>query len=88
MEAEHCRREGCNYEFESSNYKIKTCPAKEWDITVNGNFGAADQRFDRKLEKIEKLMKKNIVKSAGLEQCEVISVVLYTGPMVRYTSFC
>jgi hypothetical protein len=83
MEAEHCRSGGHQVEFVTDNYNIRTCPANEWAITVCGNAPLADMRHARRLEAIDDLMNKEIAKSAKLTRCEVIAVVLYTGPMVR-----
>ena len=82
MQAEHCSRGGHHDYFETGNYGIKTCPADEWAITVGGNFALADVRHERRLETVEELMKRKIVDEAKLEKCEVIAVILYTGPMV------
>jgi hypothetical protein len=83
MEAEHCRRAGSQVYFVTGNYNIRTCPANEWAITVCGDFTHADMRHERRLEKIEESMKTEIVLTSGLIRCEVIAVVLYTGPMVK-----
>ncbi len=60
-----------------------TCPAHEWAITVRGDRTYVDpSSAKRQLQEIEELMKKDVVKEANLTKCEVIAVVLYTGPMV------
>ena len=82
MMAEHCSRKDSRVLFVTGNYNIRTCPANEWDISVRSNFNVADMRHGRNLNTIEKLMKQSIVRLAKLRKCEVISVVLYTGPMV------
>ncbi len=87
MEAEHCSRGGSQIYFVTGNYNIRTCPANEWAITVWGNTTHADSRHARKLVKIEEFMKQGVVKSAKLTRCEVIGVVLYTGPMVSLVAF-
>ncbi len=65
-----------------------TCPAKEWAITVHGDYTDAYMGSTRKLQKIEELMNLYVVKQAGLTRYEVIAVVLYTGPMVSQMQFC
>ncbi len=82
MAAEHCSRGGCQLYFVTGNYKIRTNPAKEWAITVCGDITHADMRHGRRLEKIEESMKKEVVLLGKLTRCEVIALVLYTGPMV------
>ena len=87
MEAEHCRRAGSQVYFVTGNYNIRTCPAIEWAITVCGDLTHADMRHERRLKKIEESMKTEIVLTSGLIRCEVIAVVLYTGPMVSRKDF-
>ena len=82
MAAEHCNRGGCHDFFVTGNYNIRTCPANEWAITVCGDYTHADMRHGRMLQSLEKMMKQDIVLLAKLTKCEVIAVVLYTGPMV------
>ncbi len=82
MEAEHCSRGGSQVYFVTGNYNIRTFPANEWAITVCGDITHADKRHSRRLENIEEYMKKEIVLLGKLTRCEVIAVVLYTGPMV------
>ncbi len=65
-----------------------TWPAKEWAITVHGDYTDAYMGSTRKLQKIEELMNLDVVKQAGLTRYEVIAVVLYTGPMVSQMQFC
>ncbi len=83
MESEHCMKGGSQVEFVTGNYMISTCPANEWAIAVRGDHTHADLRHGRTLQSIETLMKLDIVRSALLTRCEVIAVVLYTGPMVN-----
>jgi hypothetical protein len=86
MEAEHCTRGGSKDMFEFK--KRQTCPAHEWAITVYGEFPPDDSPLKdsgtstRITQKIDVLMNLGVVKQADLEMCEVIAVVLYTGPMV------
>ena len=41
MRAEHCSRKDSREIFETSNYKIKTCPMEEWNLVV----GEASHHF-------------------------------------------
>ncbi len=85
MEAEHCSMGGYKERFEERD----TWPAKEWAITVHGDYtDAAYMGRSRKLLKIEELLNLDVVKQAGLTRYEVISIVLYTGPMVSQSQFC
>jgi hypothetical protein len=84
MEAEHCKMRGCKVLFETGSKKRKTCPEYEWAITVRSDYTHVDSRSSRKPKMIEDLMKLNVVEEAKLERCEVIAVVLYTGPMVSW----
>ena len=86
MEAEHCSKGGSQEYFVSGNYNIRTCPKNEWMISVGGDFANADTRHNRRLSTIEELMQKEIVDVAKLTRCEVIAIVLYTGPMVSWCS--
>jgi hypothetical protein len=49
---------------------------------VGGDFAIADTGHDRVLSPIDELMRQKIVEVAELDRCEVIAIVLYTGPMV------
>ncbi len=76
---------GFDYNFESPNYHIETNPLKEWRITADGQHhlaAAADMLHDRQFPCICKLMNLDRALTAKLERCEVIAIVLYTGPMV------
>jgi hypothetical protein len=84
MEAEHCSRGGSHVYFVTGNYKIRTCPADEWAITLQCDVAKADMRHERRITDIKTLMEVEIVKLAKLTEVEVIAIVLYTGPMVRY----
>ncbi len=85
MEAEHCSRGGPHVYFVTGNYKIRTCPADEWAITLQCDASKADMRHGRRLTDIATLMEVEVVKLAKLAQVEVIAIVLYTGPMVSCT---
>jgi hypothetical protein len=85
MEVEHCSKGDSKVRFVTENYHINTFPANEWAITVLHDMTGADLQHERKLVTIEENMKKEIVAIARLIRCEVIAVVLYTGPMVGRT---
>ncbi len=85
MESEHTKKPGSDVEFTTSNYKITTTPRNEWEYVVKKKKVENDLhlKFDRRIPDIEKLLKDDeTVKGADLSEDEVISVVLFTGPMV------
>ncbi len=86
MQMEHCTGKFCNEFFVTDNYKIRTCPFDEWQITVVGDIAKASsdaaKDHGRRFISIEVLMKVELAVEAGLTRPEVIAVVLYTGPMV------
>ena len=88
MEMEHCTGKFCHQVFVTDNYKISTCPFNEWHITVLGDLSKASsdaaKAHNRRFVSIEVLMKVEVAVEAGLTRPEVIAVVLYTGPMVRW----
>ena len=83
MELEHCSKYGCDIEFTTSNYKITTTPKLEWNITVNHHPCPEENIVHgRKIRKLSEVMEVSLVLKAKLIEEEVISIVLYTGPMV------
>jgi hypothetical protein len=85
MELEHCFKTGCDFEFETSNYHVRTSPSKEWKIVVNRDLTLAerDMHHNRRIPDIDALMLEPSVVRAKLGKCEVLATVLYTGPLVR-----
>ena len=87
MEAEHASKFGCDRPFTTTNYGITTCPAREWAVvTVHGaatTAAVADMRHGRRVPDVAALLQGATARAAGLAEYEVVSVVLYTGPMVR-----
>jgi len=82
MALEHCSKAGCRDPFTAGNYVITTCPYKEWKITVDFEIELAIVKHGRQLKKISELVQSEVATQAKLSTCEVIAVVLYTGPMV------
>ena len=83
MQAEHCTKSGCDDEFTTSNYSITTTPKREWRFVVEMETAGMDMRHGRRAINLEELSELDTVKTAKLCRVELISVVLYTGPMVR-----
>ena len=82
MELEHCHHKCADTRFTTPNYNITTTPRKEHGYVVRGE-KCPDMGHERRIEKLEELLKLPIVVEANLSKHEVIAVVLYTGPMVR-----
>ncbi len=85
---EHCFKNGHSFEFETSNYKIKTTSKKEYQIVV-GEVTAdpADMLHGRRIPNLEELQALEMSICAGLQKIEIILLVLYTGPMVHHRQF-
>jgi hypothetical protein len=86
MTAEHCESFDSNQEFTTSNYKVTTTPRREWLIVVNRDESLADMRHDRRLLRIDDIMRRNEVEAWGVSREEIIAVVMYTGPMASCPS--
>jgi hypothetical protein len=82
MEAEHCARFDSTRRFTTTNYSVTTTPQAEWRIVLTGDEAAADMCCGRRIPLLAELMEREVAKTADLSDFEVISVVLYTGPMV------
>jgi hypothetical protein len=83
MELEHA----FTLRFRTPNYGVETCPQDEWNVTVKGDLSKADMNHGRQRPDIDTLLQCEDSRLAKLLRCEVISVVLYTGPMVRLTPY-
>ncbi len=83
MDAEHCCSPSGQTEFSTHNGG-KTCSYDEWQIVVNGDQSKADKKSGRRIPCIQELVDLELSKTAKLDECEVIALVLYTGPMVSH----
>ena len=84
MHAEHCTKSGCDVEFKTTNYHIMTTPRREWAIAVEGvALSSGEDGHGRKVLDISSLRSLQISSKAGLDDSEIYSLLLYTGPMVR-----
>ncbi len=84
MKAEHCTKEGCDFEFETSKKRKKTSK-REWAIVVDGEpLKPGENSGGRKIPNIGDLVLLPMSVKADLLKIEIIALVLYTGPMVRY----
>ncbi len=81
MEDEHFVKAGCDDEFVTSNYDIRTTPRKEYEIATGRRACPPGDMLDKKGRKVrdvrrtEELMGLNLVQRAGLEEVEVLAVV-------------
>ena len=74
---------GSGLEFEKKN-GTKTTSSREWSIVVKQKpLSPAEAGHGRVIPTIDSLMQLPLAKQARLLDIEVISLVLYTGPMVR-----
>jgi hypothetical protein len=87
MEAEHCARFDSDITFTANNYKVITTPKKEWLIVLKCDTTHADMSHERRIPEISKLMQSDVAKTSKISEYEVVSVVLYTGPMVSVSFF-
>jgi hypothetical protein len=81
MREEHCDKTGCEDEFVSSNYGVRTTPRKEYLIVTGKHTCPDEDMMDKKRRKvrvvrgIEELKGLKLVRKAGLTEDEVIAVV-------------
>ncbi len=85
MKAEHCTKLGCDIEFETSNYHIKTTAGREWAVVVEKEpLMSSEDGHDRRIPDIEELKVLPLTIKAKIIQIEIVALVLYTGPMVSW----
>jgi hypothetical protein len=81
MEEEHCIKAGCNDEFISSNYGVRTTPSKEYEIATGRRELPPEDMLDKKgrkvrtVRRIEELKRLKLAQKAGLTEEEIIAVV-------------
>jgi hypothetical protein len=88
MEKEHSSKT----EFDTVTYKITTNPALEWDIVVGSQQVPEEhQKNGRVIPKHQELLDEDKKKPphlrAGLIKEEIIAIILYSGPMVKFDKF-
>ena len=77
--------QGCDFEFETSNYHIKTTAQREWSIVVhNEPLTPSEAGHDRRIPALDELELLPMSTKANLCRAEIIALVLYTGPMVNF----
>ena len=81
VEEEHCVMAGCDDEFVSSNYGVRTTPRKEYDIATGRRACPPEDMLDKKGRKVRdvrpiaELKRLKLVQRAGLEDVEIVAVV-------------
>jgi len=80
MRQEHCEKFGCDVPFTTGNYKITTCPKREWSYVVE-KVPCPDMGHNRRIPLISELQRLKVSQDAKLREEEIIAIVLYTGPM-------
>lgn len=84
MEAEHCRKGGCDAQFTTGNYGITTTARREWEIVMGAEEPTEEEcKFGRVLHKLSELQQLPLAQEAQLKLEEVVALVLYTGPMFQ-----
>ncbi len=74
---------GCDFEFETSNYHIKTTASREWNVVVqNEPLSPSESGHDRRVPAQGELELLPMSTKANLSLAEIIALVLYTGPLV------
>ncbi len=68
--------------FTTTNYRITTTPKAEWHAVIHGEVDPQNMKEHRRIPNINELMQLKVTQDSRLQRCEVIAVVLYTGPMV------
>jgi hypothetical protein len=98
MEAEHCTKSGHNHVIETPNYKVQTCADTEWNLVIKRegktleeykemlrefpSVGLGPAHHGRRIPDLNELLQLEESKQANLIKCEVLAIVLYTGPLV------
>ncbi len=86
MRAEHCTKDGSDFEFETFKKKRKTSK-REWAIVVDREpLQSGEDGGGRTIPDIDILMHVPMSVKANLLKIEIIALILYTGPMVSTQS--
>ncbi len=81
MEEEHCVKAGCDDEFVSTNYDVRTTPLKEYEIATSRRECPPKDMLDKKGRKvrivrdINELKMLKLAQTAGLVTEEIMAVV-------------
>jgi len=89
MRQEHCERAGCDTSFTTGNYKITTTPKQEWLYIAGDETGkqvtcpASQMEHGRRILPISEAKKLKLAVDAKLTDAELLTLILYTGPMFQ-----
>ena len=82
MRNEHTLMAGCDAEFVTSNYGVRTTPRKEWEIALGERECPEEDKKDKRgrkvvrvLKRIEALKTLELAARAGLKDFEILAVV-------------
>jgi len=93
MFQEHCEMPGCDIEFQTTNYNVKTTPKQEYKIATGQLACPEVDTRDRKgrvvrvIKGIDKLKELPEARRAELVVAEIIAVVRRPVPMLRVFRF-
>ena len=80
MRSEHTSHGDSKVEFLTLNYGLKTTPEQEWDTIINTD--TTKETKHRVIPNYKNLLKTDTAVCAQLLECEIVAVIMYTGPMV------
>jgi hypothetical protein len=89
MRQEHCERAGCDTSFTTGNYNITTTPKQEWLYIAGDETGkqvacpASQMEHGRRILPISEAKKLKLAVDAKLTDAELLTLILYTGPMFQ-----
>ncbi len=84
MKAERCIKGGCDYEFTTKNYHVTTCAKKEGEILMGEReCPKEDMGHGRTPRSVADMKDLPLAKKAGLEEVEIIAIILYSGPLFQ-----
>ena len=87
MRSDHCDHDDSDTEFVTLNYGLQSTARKEWNIVVTVD--KTKEINGRIIPDYRVLLKSETANSAvpKLVDCEIVSTILYTGPMVLLLFF-
>ena len=89
MRQEHCERAGWDTAFTTGNYKITTTPKQEWLYIAGDDTGkqvacpASQMEHGRRILPVSEAKKLKLAVDAKLTDAELLTLILYTGPMFQ-----
>eukprot|EP00291_Cryptomonas_curvata_P027813 CAMPEP_0172212760 /NCGR_PEP_ID=MMETSP1050-20130122/37213_1 /TAXON_ID=233186 /ORGANISM="Cryptomonas curvata, Strain CCAP979/52" /LENGTH=288 /DNA_ID=CAMNT_0012893511 /DNA_START=614 /DNA_END=1477 /DNA_ORIENTATION=+ len=89
IQDEHTAMWGCDAEFTTLNYGLRTTPRKEYAISTAARPCPAEDMLDRNggrvrvIRRLDELRPLKLSQEASLTDDEILAVVLYSGPMFQ-----